>query len=50
MHILLISYGFHKMLGISCLAENRLASQEGLRSMEQVNKNFTKKENIKKMF
>jgi len=26
--------GFHKMRGISCLAENRLASQGGLCSME----------------
>jgi hypothetical protein len=28
--------GFYKMRGISWLSENRLASQEGLCSMEQV--------------
>jgi len=34
-HILLI-FGFHKMRGISWLAETRLASQEGLRSMDSL--------------
>jgi len=29
-------FGFHKIWGISCLADNRLASQEGLSPMEQV--------------
>jgi len=30
--------GNHKMRGISCLAENRLTSQEGFRCMEEVSK------------
>jgi len=29
-----INFGFHKLRAIPCLAENRLASQEGLCSME----------------
>ena len=32
------SFGFYKMRGISCLAENRLASQEELCCMEGVSK------------
>ena len=34
------AFGFHKMQGISWLAENRLASQEGLCSMEWISKIF----------
>ena len=33
-----MNFGFHKMRGISCLAENQLASQEALCSMEWVSK------------
>ena len=47
MHISLTSFRFYEMWGISWLDENRLASQEGLCSMEQVNKYFTQKENKK---
>jgi hypothetical protein len=32
------TFGFHKMLGISWLAEKRLASQERLCSIQQVSK------------
>jgi hypothetical protein len=31
-----MNIGFHKMRGISCVAEDLLASQEGLCSMESV--------------
>jgi hypothetical protein len=33
-----MNFGFCRMWGISWLAENRLASQEGICSMEQVSK------------
>ena len=36
--VAVMNIGFHKMQGISRLAENRLASQEGLCSTEQVSK------------
>jgi hypothetical protein len=33
-----MNFEFHKLRGISCLAESRLASQEGICAMEHVSK------------
>jgi hypothetical protein len=33
-----VIFGFHKMRGVSCLAENRLVSQDGICSMDYVSK------------